>query len=76
MQLESRAPGYWLVQKFSFFAGSFSRRRGPWSSEGSMLYCMGMPRPGMGIGGLRNRGSGRDRGFSEGKLGKGIKFEM
>jgi hypothetical protein len=30
-----------------------------------------------GVGGLGNRGSGGgDRGFSKGKLGKGITFEM
>jgi hypothetical protein len=29
----------------------------------------------MGVGGLGSRGRG-DRGFSEGKLGKGITFEM
>jgi hypothetical protein len=34
----------------------------------------GIPGPGMGVGGLRSRGE--DRGFSEGKLGKGIAFEM
>ena len=37
----------------------------------------GMPGPGMGVGGLGSRGSGEgDRGFLEGKLGKGIAFEM
>jgi hypothetical protein len=33
----------------------------------------------MGVGGLGNRGMGEgigDRGFSEGKLGKGITFEV
>jgi hypothetical protein len=30
----------------------------------------------MGVGGLMSRGRGWDRGFSEGKPGKGIKFEM
>jgi hypothetical protein len=36
-----------------------------------------MPGPGMGVGGLGSRRwGGRDRGFSEGKLGKGIIFEM
>jgi hypothetical protein len=33
----------------------------------------------MGVGGLWSRGKGKgggDRGFSEGKLGKGITFEM
>jgi hypothetical protein len=52
------------------------RRRGPWSFEGSMPQCRGMPGPGMGVGALRSRGGGEDRGFSEGKLGKGITFEM
>jgi hypothetical protein len=37
----------------------------------------GMPGLGMGVGGLGNRGRrGGDMGFSEGKLGKGITFEM
>jgi hypothetical protein len=36
----------------------------------------GMPGPGMGVGGLGNRRDGGDRRFSEGKLGKGITFEM
>jgi hypothetical protein len=31
--------------------------------------------PGPGVGGLGSRGRG-DRGFAEGKLGKGITFEM
>jgi hypothetical protein len=35
----------------------------------------GMPGPGMGVGELGSRGR-RDRRFSEGKLGKGITFEM
>jgi hypothetical protein len=29
----------------------------------------------VGVGGLGSRGRGRDRGFSERKLGKGIAFE-
>jgi hypothetical protein len=29
-----------------------------------------------GVGGLVNRGRGKEWGFSEGKLGKGITFEM
>jgi hypothetical protein len=29
-----------------------------------------------GVGGLVSRGGGRGYGFSEGKLGKGITFEM
>jgi hypothetical protein len=52
-------------------------RRGPWSCEGSMSQYRGMPGPGMGVGGLGSRGRGKgDRGFSEGKLRKGITFEM
>jgi hypothetical protein len=30
----------------------------------------------VGVGGLGSRGRRGDRGFSEGKLGKGITFEM
>jgi hypothetical protein len=37
----------------------------------------GIPEPGMGVGGLGSRGrGGQYRTFSEGKLGKGITFEM
>jgi hypothetical protein len=37
----------------------------------------GMPGPGMGVGGLGSRGIREGIGdFSEGKLGKGITFEM
>jgi hypothetical protein len=34
--------------------------RGPWSCEGSMPQCRGMPGPGMGVGGLGSweRGKG------------------
>jgi hypothetical protein len=44
-----------------------------------MSQYRGIPGPGMGVGGLGNRGMGEgigDRGFSEGKLGKGITFEV
>jgi hypothetical protein len=44
--------------------------------EGSMPHYRGMPGPGMGVGGLGSRGRGRGWGFLEGKLGKGITFEM
>ena len=37
----------------------------------------GMPRPGSGSGWVEEQGQwGRDRGFLEWKLGKGITFEM
>jgi hypothetical protein len=36
----------------------------------------GMPGPGSGNGWVGERGRGEDRGFLEGKLGKGITFEM
>jgi hypothetical protein len=37
----------------------------------------GMPGPGMGVGGLGSRRRRKaNRGFSEGKLGKRITFEM
>ena len=52
-------------------------RRGPWSCEGSMYQYRGMPGPGSWSGWVGEQGKGReDRGFSEGKLEKGITFEM
>jgi hypothetical protein len=36
----------------------------------------GMPGSGMGVGGLGAGEEGGNRGFSEGKLGKGITLEM
>jgi hypothetical protein len=50
-------------------------RRGPRSCEGSIPQYRGMPGLGMEVGGLGSRGGG-DRRFLEGKLGKGITFEM
>jgi hypothetical protein len=46
--------------------------RGPWSCEGSMPQCRGMPGQGSGSGwvGEQGEGGGR-RGFLEGKPGKG-----
>ena len=41
----------------------------------TMPQYRGMPGPGIGVGGLRSRGGG-NRGLLEGKLGKGIAFEM
>jgi hypothetical protein len=42
-----------------------------------MTQCRGMPGPGRGSGWVDEHGEwGGDRGFSEGKLGKGITFEM
>jgi hypothetical protein len=35
--------------------------------------CLGQE---VGVGGLGSRRRGNDQGFSEGKLGKGIAFEM
>jgi hypothetical protein len=56
-------------------------RRGLWSCEGSMPQCREMPGSGSRSGWVCERGWGvgggvGDRGFSEGKLGKGITFEM
>jgi hypothetical protein len=52
-------------------------RRGPWSCEGSMPQYRGMPGLGSGSGWAGEQGDGgKHRGFSEGKLGKGITFEM
>ena len=54
-----------------------NRRRGPWSYEGSMPQYRRMPGPGSRSGWVGDQGEReRDRGFSEGKLGKGITFEM
>jgi hypothetical protein len=51
--------------------------RGPWSCEGSMPQYRGMPGPGSGSGWAGEQGEGGgDRGVLEGKLGKGIIFEM
>ena len=52
-------------------------RRGPWSCEDSMPQYRGMPGPGSGSWWVGEQGDGGgDRGFLEGKLGKGITFEM
>lgn len=52
-------------------------RRDPWSCEGSMPQCRGMSRPGSRSGWVGEQGeAGQDRGFSEGKIGKGITFEI
>ena len=52
-------------------------RRGPWSCEGSVPQCRGMPGIGSGSGwvGEQEEGEG-DRAFLEGQPGKGITFEM
>jgi hypothetical protein len=49
-------------------------RRGPWSCESYMSQYRGLPRPGIGSWWVDERG--RDRGSSEGKLGKMITFKM
>jgi hypothetical protein len=41
-----------------------------------MAQCRGCQGQEVGVGGLGSRAGGEDRGFSEGKLGKGITFEM
>jgi len=47
------------------------------SCEGPMPQYRGVSGPGSGSGWVGKQGeAGGDRGFSEGKLGKGIKFEM
>jgi hypothetical protein len=52
-----------------------SGRRDPWSCEGLMPQCRGMPGPGSRwVGEQGEEGAGR--GFSEGKPGKGITFKM
>ena len=52
-------------------------RRGPWSCEGSMSQCRGIPAPGIESRWVGEQGEwGEEGGFSERKLGKGITFEM
>ena len=46
------------------------------SCEGSMPQYRGIPGPGSRSGWVGEQGAGGDRGFSEGKLGKRITFEM
>jgi hypothetical protein len=41
-----------------------------------MYPCRGIPGPGSNSGWVGEQGWGRDRGFSEGKLKKGITFEI
>jgi hypothetical protein len=54
-----------------------NRRRGPWSCEGSMPQYKGIYGPGSRSGWVGEQGEGgEDRGFLEGKLGKGMTFEM
>ena len=49
----------------------------PLSFEGSMPQFRGMPGPGRGSGWFREYGQGSEhRGFSKGKTGKRITFEM
>jgi hypothetical protein len=52
-------------------------RRDPWAWEGLMPQCRRMPGQGSVSGWVCEQGEGEwDRGFSEGKPGKGITFEM
>jgi hypothetical protein len=51
-------------------------RTDPRSCEGSVPQYRGMLSQEAGMGGLGNGDGGEDRGFSEGKLGKGITFEI
>ena len=52
-------------------------RRGPWSCEDWIPQCREMPGRGRGSGWVSEQEvGGWDRGFSEGKLGNGITFEM
>jgi hypothetical protein len=55
-----------------------NERRGPWSCEGSVPQYRGIPGQGSRSGWLSEQWErGWDgRGGSEGKSGKGIKFEM
>ena len=54
-----------------------NERRGPWSCEGLILQCRGMPGQGSRSGWVGEQGEGGwEGGFLEGKPGKGITFEM
>ena len=54
-----------------------NERRGPWSFEGLMHQCRVGPGQGRRNGEVGVHGNGEwDRGVPEGKLGKGITFEM
>jgi hypothetical protein len=57
--------------------GLVSHQLDPWSCEGSIPQYKELPGPGSGSGWVGEQGEGgRNRGFSEGKLGKGTTFEM
>jgi hypothetical protein len=50
-------------------------KKGQWSFEGLMPHCRGMPGPGCWSVWVDEQGQvGWNRGFSEGKPGKGITF--
>jgi hypothetical protein len=52
-------------------------KRGPWSCEGPMPQCSGMPAPGSWSGWVGEQGEERgDRRLWEGKPGKEITFEV
>jgi hypothetical protein len=52
-----------------------NERRGPWSCEGSMSQCRGMPGQGSGSGWVSEQGGGDGiGGFSEGKMREGDKI--
>jgi hypothetical protein len=55
-----------------------NERRKPWSCEDLMPKCRGMPEQGRGSGLVSEQGDGGMKfgEASEGKGGKGIKFEM
>ena len=68
------APAIYVVED-SLVSHQWEER--PLSCEGSMPQCRGMPGSGSGSGWVGEQGKeGRDRGFSEGKPGKGTTFEM
>jgi hypothetical protein len=52
-------------------------RKGPWSCEGLIPQCRGMPEQGNRSGWVGEQGEGEgDREFSDGEPGNGITFEM
>ena len=67
----------WLSGSFSGDLVGHHWEERPLACEGSMPQYRGMPEPGMGVGGLGSEGREvGGRGVLEGKLGKGLTFEM
>ena len=74
--VENKAPAAYVAEDDLV---SHQWEEGPWSYKGSMPKCRGMPGLGSGSGWVGEWRQGREdrgRGFSNGKPGKGITFDM